>query len=75
MEAWGANRVTQMFLKYLSDVRQSIVDGHLEVLDSGGIISEDYQRVESGKILMLGDISEIDLEDIEFFYDKGEIDV
>ena len=69
---WSQEKVTKLFLEYLKDFREELVKEWSDLFESEGIISENKEFIvrESGKCEMLRDISDVNFEDIESFYEE-----
>lgn len=70
-DEWMDSPVTESVLQYLKDYRQTVIDDWAEKF-AGGDFGEEKQRyTDYGYCLAVDDLSKIEIEDLEVFYDKG----
>ena len=66
---WKTNPQTKKFLKYLEDFSQRLAQNHNDLFVMGNRCSEEDFYRDSERAKTLDDIINLDIEDIEGFYD------
>jgi len=69
-DEWLESPVTEIFRKYLKDSAKEEVDLVTNLIMGGGVVSDHEQIRVSTTSLILNQISEIDIEEINEFYEE-----
>jgi len=71
-QEWLESPVTEVFLKYLKDSADEEAELLKDAILNGAIFSEKEQAIKTTTCVVLNEISDIDLEEIESFYQKED---